>query len=135
MNPLPHLTPTRPVTHLSTAEVNQGCGGGLMNDAFEYIIKNGGIDTDEDYAYWSGYGFSFWCNKRKANDRCAGAVMLRRVIMIWVTTGAPRRHATQSGAGNGAGQEVSASCEAGKHGMRRVGARRPRRFTSPSRGR
>jgi len=35
----------------STAQGNQGCDGGLMTQAMDYIISTGGIDTESSYPY------------------------------------------------------------------------------------
>ncbi|XP_057838131.2 zingipain-2 [Cryptomeria japonica] len=43
---------------------NSGCDGGLMDYAFQWVIRNGGIDTEEDYPY---VGAEKTCNRKKVN--------------------------------------------------------------------
>ncbi|CAK9860558.1 unnamed protein product [Sphagnum jensenii] len=43
---------------------NQGCDGGFMDYAFEFIVVNGGIDTEKDYPYSSSDGY---CDEAKKN--------------------------------------------------------------------
>jgi cathepsin L len=49
----------------STAQGNQGCDGGLMTQAMQYIISNGGIDTESSYPYTAEDGT---CQYNAANS-------------------------------------------------------------------
>jgi len=49
----------------SQAQGNQGCDGGLMTGAMDYIIANKGIDTEASYPYTAEDGTS--CNFNPAN--------------------------------------------------------------------
>lgn len=46
---------------------DQGCQGGFINTAFEWVIANGGITSGSDYQYHGTR--HFFCNRRKARHQ------------------------------------------------------------------
>ncbi|GAA0158772.1 cysteine protease [Lithospermum erythrorhizon] len=51
-----------------TSGEDQGCGGGLMDDAFNFIAKNHGLTTESNYPY---QGVDATCNKKKESNDAA----------------------------------------------------------------
>ncbi|XP_037494828.1 senescence-specific cysteine protease SAG39-like [Jatropha curcas] len=51
-----------------TSGIDQGCEGGLMDDAFEFIIQNNGLTTEANYPYQAEDGT---CNTEKAANHAA----------------------------------------------------------------
>lgn len=71
-----HFLKTGKLVSLSEEELvecasDDGCNGGLMDDAFAWVQQNGGITTEEDYPYTSETGTSGDCRQGKLQDVAA----------------------------------------------------------------
>jgi len=51
---------------ISCDKTDNACNGGNMGDAFQWIINNGGIDSEEDYPFVSGNGKVPKCQSSKS---------------------------------------------------------------------
>lgn len=66
----PEPLSTQEIVDCDTAGEDAGCGGGLMDNVFDFVTANGGLDTADEYGYYSSWGLPLsWCNKRKLADR------------------------------------------------------------------
>ncbi|XP_054462445.1 cathepsin S-like [Anoplopoma fimbria] len=54
---------------------NHGCNGGFMSNAFQYVIKNQGIDSEADYPYVGMRGRCKY-NKQQRAANCSGYAFL-----------------------------------------------------------
>lgn len=70
-------------------ERDNGCHGGLMDFAFEFIINNGGIDTEEDYPYT--VSFHTACEEPSATVQVGLSALLGATHLHAVAAHAPRR--------------------------------------------
>ncbi|KAJ8749391.1 hypothetical protein K2173_018882 [Erythroxylum novogranatense] len=79
---------------------NQGCNGGLMEKAFQYIVKIGGLTTKDDYPYKGSDGK---CDKDKLknhagiissyetvpanNEKCLQATVVQQPVSVAIDAG------------------------------------------------
>lgn len=59
---------------------DSGCDGGLMDDAFQFIIANGGIDAEVDYPY---KGLNGQCDPSRV---CFFILLIYIVRLDWFIT-------------------------------------------------
>lgn len=49
------IMPPQELVDCDSTTGNAGCGGGLMDYAFDWIKENGGIDTEGDWVSWTDW--------------------------------------------------------------------------------
>ncbi len=48
----------------------------------QYLVKNGGVDSEDSYSYW---GYGLFCQRRKEADRCGGGLDVGRSSSIYTS--------------------------------------------------
>eukprot|EP01060_Flectonema_neradi_P024305 TRINITY_DN32_c1_g1_i4.p1 TRINITY_DN32_c1_g1~~TRINITY_DN32_c1_g1_i4.p1 ORF type:complete len:339 (+),score=71.63 TRINITY_DN32_c1_g1_i4:53-1069(+) len=56
---------------VSCDKTDDGCGGGLQEQAFAWVIKQGGLTTEENYPYTAGSGRAGSCEEAKTKPIAA----------------------------------------------------------------
>eukprot|EP01006_Ploeotia_vitrea_P003764 TRINITY_DN113196_c0_g1_i1.p1 TRINITY_DN113196_c0_g1~~TRINITY_DN113196_c0_g1_i1.p1 ORF type:complete len:334 (+),score=13.82 TRINITY_DN113196_c0_g1_i1:21-1022(+) len=56
---------------MDSPKIPNRCYGGYPRDAFQFIIRNGGLDSEGDYPYVGGAGKTQKCNQQKKEKKVA----------------------------------------------------------------
>jgi C1A family cysteine protease len=72
----------------------QGCQGGWMDKAIQWVVDNGGIDSEDDYGYTSGGGFTGSCDYSKVPNKVAS---FSQVVEIGHSEGAIQQYLASHG--------------------------------------
>ncbi|KAJ0087374.1 hypothetical protein Patl1_09222 [Pistacia atlantica] len=59
---------------------NDGCGGGLMDYAYQFILDNHGIDTEDDYPFLGRQG---QCKKQKVTVKSSPSLLSIKILFAF----------------------------------------------------